>query len=125
MRAPFLSILLVALFALSSTHAAEPCFGYGLDATGLWQLTDGTAESTVYVDDHGYTMGEGVWIWQEANGLWTPKLPGAYSMPPWWAQDDLQLGGCAVMDIAMCDGYDYPWSSGCVLVEDWPDLLIY
>lgn len=107
MRALLFPALFVFMLTLPAANA-EPCFGYGPEATGLWQITDGTAGGTFYVDDHGFVLGQGIWIWQEGNGVWTPKLAGVHHAEAWWMQDDLQIGGCGDLNVGLCKP---PWLS--------------
>lgn len=39
---------------------------------GIFEITDNTAANTYYVNDRGTAFGDGLWIYQESNGLWTP-----------------------------------------------------
>lgn len=72
-----------------------------------------SAERGFYIDDRNYPMGNGVWIYQESNGVYSGGIEGMLH-----ATLDLQRGGSSI--IIPDDG------DVCVEVGPWvPDMLIY
>lgn len=61
---------LLAVVMLSPTLGAVPddpeCDG----GMGIVTLSAGTPESTYYVDDRNAVTGNGVYVYQESNGVW-------------------------------------------------------
>ena len=96
---------------------APYCGSDGQPALGIVQVTAGRADATVYVDDRNYVSGNGIWLYAETNGMWTPKFAGVYFGDP--RHEDLQRGGgwCFVpCDMLWCMD-DTPNANG-------PDLLV-
>jgi hypothetical protein len=101
------TLLLFALLALAPIAFADPypqlgdCTSGGTLALERIEITGGTAESTFYVDDEGYLLGSGIWIYPEWNGVWTPKPPGIYSEGH--SNENLQRGGSSEIIAASPD----------------------
>jgi hypothetical protein len=98
MRTPLLAAFALLLFAGPGfVRAAGDCDSNGQPALGIVQVTAGTAETTVYVDDRNY-LENGIWMYVESNGVWTQKDAGVYFGDP--DHVDLQRGGysCVVPD---------------------------
>jgi hypothetical protein len=81
------SLLAAALFLafpLSNGAHADPypqccaCDSGGQLALQRIEITPGRAAGTMYVDDENYLLGNGVWVYEETNGLWMEKAPGLY-----------------------------------------------
>jgi hypothetical protein len=69
---------------------------------GELEIGDGTAPHTFYVDDRNYFLGNGVWIYEESNGIFTPH-PYSPHVYGWWdfiypRNGDLQRGGAGILD---------------------------
>ena len=91
-------LLLLFVLPLAPCSHADPhdwnCFPATGFATGAWEITSGTPTATFYLDDRNYLQGNGWWMYEESNGIWTPKLPGVYSeMLGADTHADLQRGG--------------------------------
>lgn len=101
-------VLLVSLALLvplaAGSHPTPPgCGSKGHPALGIVEVTGGTAETTVYVDDRNQVFGNGIWLYAEANGVWTPKPAGVYAGDA--VHDDLQRGGTSPIvpdDVELC-----------------------
>jgi hypothetical protein len=108
---------LAAAALLAGAALAEPvgdCDSKGQPALGIVQVTGGSAGSTFYVDDRNYVTGNGIWFYQEDNGLWTEKPAGVVVGDP--EHRDLQRGSWT------CD----PTPDDCEICYDWdPDLWQY
>lgn len=121
MRTLLAPIALISILTLAPASAAEECFDYGVVGTGVWQFTGGTADTTFYVDDHDFALGNGIWILEETNGVWEDKLPGVYRAAHWWSQPDMQFTDCSVIVPSDCNVHwcpefqEYAWG---------PDTLI-
>lgn len=88
---PLVGVLATLVLIASMSRASYgDCDSGGHPALGIIQVTGGTADSTVYLDDRNYALGNGLWTYHETNGLWAPKLPGVYLGDPLHA--DLQRG---------------------------------
>lgn len=90
---PFLALALVAPVAIAhhdtSWGACDPEYGgLGIVHVMPWPVNDGHAESQFYVDDRNYAFGNGIWIYQETNGVYTGGLEGLLHPTL-----DLQRGG--------------------------------
>lgn len=114
-----LILLLSTLFALTLGGSAYPfaCDDYGPLSTGVWQFTDGTPEGTFYLDDRDFVLGNGFWLFQESNGIWTPKAAGVVHASSVPAQADLQPNYCPPFgpDVCLAECYG-----------DWfPDRLLF
>lgn len=96
-----LPLLITAAFlaapALASHTPQGRCYG-NTAHFGTLELGDGTAERTFYLDDRNHLSGNGLWIYKESNGIYTPRdLP---RVQYWWAwlyagDHNLQRGGAA------------------------------
>lgn len=125
---PFLAgLCTLAIVAASHTPQGE-CDSDGQPALGIIEVTLGYASGSFYADDRNYVTGNGIWFYQEGNGIWSPKAPGVYSGAE--VAHDLQRGshcgptgpelplpglatsaaqGCTVpTDDEIC--FDHPWS---------------
>ena len=94
MRALLVSVLLAAFCvpqALVAADPLDPCDSAGQVALHRIEITPGRADGTVYVDDENYALGNGVWIYQETNGVWAEKAPGVYLEG--LSKENLQRGG--------------------------------
>lgn len=111
-----LGTIAILAFGLPAATAFE-CEDRPPSSPGVWQVTDGTAANTYYVDDRDLVTGNGVWIFEETNGIWTPKAPGVTRAPDLAHQDDLQAFYCAETIVPDCAG---PYCAGDVL----PDRLV-
>ncbi|MFA5860585.1 MAG: hypothetical protein WDA16_02715, partial [Candidatus Thermoplasmatota archaeon] len=68
---------LLFLLPLLTTTAAPTDFCAGQQpALGILQVTGGTADTTFYVDDRNYVTGNGLWIYEETNGVWSGHTAG-------------------------------------------------
>lgn len=57
------------------------------------EVTNGDPNAgTYYLDDRNAVLGNGVWLWQESNGIWHDRAPGVHLGNA--AAEDLQRGGC-------------------------------
>lgn len=97
LRALLVLALLVLPGALATHDPSGRCDSRGRQpALGIVEVTGGSADTTVYVDDRGYITGSGIWLYLETNGIWSAK-----SMPGIWADGvadhDLQRGGSSTM----------------------------
>ncbi len=62
----FVLLALLLLPSIPTAHANGDCSSWGL---GIVAIGPGTAGSTtIYVDDRGYALGYGVWVYEESNG---------------------------------------------------------
>jgi hypothetical protein len=108
-------VLAIAVFA-AATHDDEGCTSAGQPALGIVQITSGSADATFYVDDRNYATGNGIWLYQEYNGVWEDKDAGVYVGDP--EHRDLQRGDhCDLVpdDCEIC--WDYH--------ENGPDWLLF
>ena len=100
---PFLALVFAAAIVAASHTPAGPCDGGGQPALGIVEVTGGSAETTFYIDDRNYFTGNGLWLYAEANGIWTPKtVAGVFADDV--ADHDLQRGpwGCEPWSL-LCD----------------------
>lgn len=120
------AISLVLSFVLpivASSYSDDPaCGSKGYPALGIIQVTGGSADTTVYVDDRNYALGNGIWVYLEYNGIWTPKAAGVYFGDP--AHADLQRGGFH------CDPVPCEWDNADPCLDDasllnGPDLQVF
>lgn len=75
----------------TSSHSNDPaCGSKGYPALGIIEVTGGSADTTVYIDDRNDALGNDIWIYQEANAIWSPKDAGVYMGDA--AHKDLQRG---------------------------------
>jgi hypothetical protein len=104
-----LTVAMATCFLLAAFGAAasDPCSSDGAPAAGIVQLTGGEEGSTFYVDDRNAVTGNGLWLYEESNGVWGAKLPGVYVGDP--EHRDLQRGGpwcnavgCILLDVDAC-----------------------
>jgi hypothetical protein len=97
MRVALRVLLCALILPLALPARADPypqygaCDSGGLPALHRVEITGGTTASTAYVDDENYVFGNGTTFWLETNGVWVPKLPGAYLVGT--SNADLQVGG--------------------------------
>lgn len=71
--------LTFAVAIVAATHAPYgPCDSAGSPALGIVEVTTGAPYATFYLDDRNYLMGNGVWIYEEMNGVWTSQGPGVH-----------------------------------------------
>ena len=77
--------LLAATVAMPfvATASTGACDSKGAPALGEIEIGNGDPTATFYADDRNYALGNGLWLYQEANGI----FPGT------GAADDLQRGG--------------------------------
>lgn len=124
MRIPLLAALAALVMGVPAN--ASHCFDYEEIAAcsppnclQVTQVTAGTPEGTLYLDDRSMLY-EGTWLYQESNGIWSPKAAGVYNYYM-WDDRDLQRGGCADAGPASyCDPY---WT--CPFDPEWvPDRLL-
>jgi hypothetical protein len=98
MRTLLMAALLLAPLALADPNEAPECGGGNIQL-GVIQI-GGDPNATFYVDDRNYPLGNGMWFYQESNGVFTPDhtSPGAPpSAPPdsfpryWWVWAESML----------------------------------
>jgi len=83
--------LLLVLPVVTMAHASYgDCDSKGYPALGIVEVTPGSADFTFYVDDRNYLLGNGLWIYQETNGIWKEKPAGVYFGDP--QHESLQRG---------------------------------
>lgn len=83
-----LCLLLPVAFA-SHTPLGECDSASGV---GVGEVTGGTWDTTYYVDDRGVAE-NGIWLYAESGGAWSPKPAGVYTGDV--AEHDLQRGGAS------------------------------
>ena len=75
--------LLAAAFASAIVAASHTpyrlCDSADQPALGIVEVNAGTAQYTFYVDDRNYVMGNGIWLYQEANGVWVDQGIGMHA----------------------------------------------
>lgn len=141
MRALLLLLITAALLATPAlaSHVPVGRCDSGAPYLGVVQLGDGTAERTFYVDDRNYAFGNGLWLYQESNGIFTPRVydPGPPRVQYWWVwvgevspvvvggpDHNLQRGGESVLNPVLPDELD----SREICMDDpniIPDTLLY
>jgi hypothetical protein len=95
MRALLFATVAVLFLALAARAADDPCSSNGYPALGIVQVTGGSADSTVYLDDRS-PLGHGEEMYLEDNGIWTQKAAGVYLGAA--NHLDLQRGGwCSIV----------------------------
>lgn len=113
-----LTLILLPILASAAHTPQGRCDGAGYPALGIIEFTGGSAETTVYVDDRNYLFSNGIWLYIESNGVWSPKaLPGVFADDV--ADHDLQRGM-----------WTTPWPPDdaeiCTDVHDMgPDLVVF
>ena len=76
---------LVSPLAIAS-HGVGRCDGGDNISLGMMEVGGGDPAATFYVDDRNYALGNGIWIYQESNGIYTAGAS---------AHDNLQRGGAS------------------------------
>ena len=80
------AVALVAGLAGAAPAQAGACDSDGYPATGVTEIE--TAAATYYVDDRGAVLGNGVWIYEESNGVPGLQRGGTSSAPGPLAETD-------------------------------------
>lgn len=75
---PFLGLAFAAAIVAASHAPMGGCDGAGQPALGIVEVTTGLAQYTFYVDDRNWVLGNGLWLYQEANGVWTHQGAGIH-----------------------------------------------
>ena len=76
----WVSLLVLHLSPATATHTGVGrCDSDGWPAAGIIEFTSADAQATFYMDDRNYLLGNGMWIYQESNGVWTPQGAGVHS----------------------------------------------
>jgi hypothetical protein len=108
-----LALLSIVAFLLplvvADPNCAPECGCYGYVALGVIEVGAGSADATFYVDDRNYALGNGMWFYQESNGVYDSAADGIYN---------LQRGGSSFLvpgDDEICDDMN----------PAGPDTLIY
>lgn len=116
MRALLPATIAVLFLALVARAQDDPCSSNGYPALGIVQVTGGSANSTVYLDDRSM-LGHGEEMYLESNGIWTQKAPGIYTGDA--NHLDLQRGGwCNIVQCA----YEQCWDESSNV--NGPDLFV-
>jgi hypothetical protein len=85
-------LLSTALLLPLTAHASTgDCDSKGTPALGEVEIGAGDASATFYVDDRNYVLGNGLWLYQESNGIFT----GGSTLAP-NPTGDLQRGGSSI-----------------------------
>lgn len=88
-----IAIVLVVLAAWNGAvadHAPLGRCGSNAPSLGILSVGDGTAARTFYVDDRNHVLGQGTWVYEETNGIFTPyEVLGVHDAGPprvayWW-----------------------------------------
>ena len=64
---------MVAPFALATHTPQGDCDGGDAPSLGLVQVGEG--DGAFYVDDRSYLFGNGIWVYEETNGVWAAGDP--------------------------------------------------
>ena len=126
---PFVALTFACALVAASHAPMGLCGSNGNLAAGILEVTDGKAEATFYVDDRNYVLGNGIWIYQESNGIWTSQGAGVHSGDV--TEHNLQRGSACGPGSSGRGGTSectIPDPSGeiCVDVIDWyPDTLVF
>ena len=64
---------MVAPFALASHTPQGQCDSEDSPSLGIIQVGEG--DDAYYVDDRNYAQGNGIWIYDETNGIWAAGDP--------------------------------------------------
>lgn len=91
-RVLFLIALLSTVVPLVPHAAASlgDCDSKGQPALGEVEIGDADPGATFYVDDRNYALGNGVWVYEESNGVYAGPENGGGPLNP---AADLQRGG--------------------------------
>lgn len=91
-RAPLVALAVAALVApfAAAHHSYGGCDADGEVALGIIEVGTGGEYTTFYVDDRNFVSGNGLWIYQESNGVYGRDLDGDGDVDP---HDNLQRGG--------------------------------
>lgn len=78
MRKTIVALVLAFVLPLATPARASigDCDSKGMPALGIVEVWG------FYVDDRNYVFGNGVWIYEESNGIYTPRPPGVYFGDP-------------------------------------------
>ena len=89
MRIPLVILVLLGLTiqAASGDHGVGRCNWSELNL-GIIEVGKGDPAATYYVHDRNYLLGQGVWTYQESNGVYVHGASG---------HDNLQHGGDALL----------------------------
>lgn len=58
-----------------ATHTPQGACEGGM---GMVEVTGGTAQTTLYIDDRNQVTGHGTWHYFETNGVWVGRGPGVF-----------------------------------------------
>ena len=75
---PLFALTFVIAIAAASHEPVGRCDSDRQPALGIVEMTNGKAEATFYVDDRNHVQGNGVWVYQESNGVWTSQGAGVH-----------------------------------------------
>lgn len=107
-------IWILTAFNMEPIASGDVCHGDG-PALGIIEVTQGSSNSTYYVDDRGAVLGDGTYLYEESNGIWVPKPAGLYDEVHDYS--NLQPGGNSIL---VPGDRDY-----CSASPALPDTLIY
>jgi hypothetical protein len=105
------ALLLAPAFVSANPNEAQECAGRGVFGVMEISVPNGPQDPRLvfYLDDRNFALGNGVWIYQESNGVYDPARS---------AIDNVQRGGASAIvpgDAEICDDND----------PAGPDTLIY
>lgn len=94
MKTALATALLAALLLPPALATHEP-YGWceSVVPPGIVEVTTGSEDATYYVDVRDVHLN--VWLYEETNGVWTPRAPGAYRDDA--AAHNLQRGGASAL----------------------------
>lgn len=72
---------MIPLVTLANASIGD-CDSDGQPALGIVEVTSGSPDSTFYLDDRNWLVGNGIWTYEESNGIWKEKLAGVYFGDP-------------------------------------------
>lgn len=95
---------------VQASHCFDPAYGCDGNACAGLVMVGDSPDRTYYVDDRNFVLGNGLWLYEESNGIWVAGD----------ALASLQRGGCSDLVPDDCDASPCPVPIGYV-----PDRLIY
>ena len=64
---------MIAPFALATHTPQGGCDSEDTPSLGIVQVGDG--DDAYYIDDRNYLLGNGIWVYEESNGIWVADDP--------------------------------------------------
>lgn len=97
--------ILLPFAATEITSATHECTCAEPGCTGVIEITGGTEDTTFYRDNRNrldVLPWNGIWVYEETNGIWSGRAPGVYGGAGPIAED-LQRGGGSIVVPGMVD----------------------